>query len=110
MIENRDYVDIGVAAPTDKGPAVPVIRNCDTLGMAGIEKAITDSATRAREGKITLADFEGGVFTITNGGTFGSLAPGTPDHQPAAERHPRDARDQRPPCAIGKDQTSSSAR
>jgi len=72
LVQNH-YYDIGVAVSTDKGLMVPVIRNCDTLGMAGIEKAITDSATRAREGKITLADFEGGVFTITNGGTFGSL-------------------------------------
>jgi 2-oxoglutarate dehydrogenase E2 component (dihydrolipoamide succinyltransferase) len=52
---------------------VPVIHDCDTLGMAAIEKSITDAAARAREGKITLADLEGGVFTITNGGTFGSL-------------------------------------
>jgi 2-oxoglutarate dehydrogenase E2 component (dihydrolipoamide succinyltransferase) len=50
-----------------------VIRDCDTLGMAGVEKAIAFMAGRAREGKITLADLEGGVFTITNGGTFGSL-------------------------------------
>jgi 2-oxoglutarate dehydrogenase E2 component (dihydrolipoamide succinyltransferase) len=67
------YYDIGVAVSTEKGLMVPVIRNCDSLGMAGIEKAITDMAGRAREGKITLADLEGGVFTITNGGTFGSL-------------------------------------
>jgi len=52
---------------------VPVIRDCDSLGMAGVEKAIADMAARAREGRITLADLEGGVFTITNGGTFGSL-------------------------------------
>jgi len=52
---------------------VPVIHDCDTLGMAAVEKAITDAAGKAREGKITLADLEGGVFTITNGGTFGSL-------------------------------------
>jgi 2-oxoglutarate dehydrogenase E2 component (dihydrolipoamide succinyltransferase) len=52
---------------------VPVIRSCDTQSMAGIEAAIGDAAKRAREGKITLADFDGGVFTITNGGTFGSM-------------------------------------
>src|SRR3954464_15204656 len=52
---------------------VPVIRNCDALGMADIERAIGDVAKRARDGKITLADLEGGVFTITNGGVFGSL-------------------------------------
>jgi len=72
LVQNH-YYDIGVAVSTEKGLMVPVIRNCDSLGMAGIEKAIADAATRAREGKITLADLEGGVFTITNGGTFGSL-------------------------------------
>jgi 2-oxoglutarate dehydrogenase E2 component (dihydrolipoamide succinyltransferase) len=72
LVQNH-YYDIGVAVSTEKGLMVPVIRNCDSLGMAGIEKAITDAAGRARDGKITLADLEGGVFTITNGGTFGSL-------------------------------------
>ncbi len=72
IVENH-YYDIGVAVSTEKGLMVPVIRSCDTLGMAGIEKAIADAAKRAREGKITLADLDGGVFTITNGGTFGSL-------------------------------------
>jgi 2-oxoglutarate dehydrogenase E2 component (dihydrolipoamide succinyltransferase) len=72
LVQNL-YYDIGVAVSTEKGLMVPVIRNCDGLGMAGIEKAITDAAGRARDGKITLADLEGGVFTITNGGIFGSL-------------------------------------
>jgi 2-oxoglutarate dehydrogenase E2 component (dihydrolipoamide succinyltransferase) len=72
LVQNH-YFDIGVAVSTEKGLMVPVIRNCDSLGMASIERAITDAAGRAREGKITLADLEGGVFTITNGGTFGSL-------------------------------------
>jgi 2-oxoglutarate dehydrogenase E2 component (dihydrolipoamide succinyltransferase) len=72
IVENH-YYDIGVAVSTDKGLMVPVIRDCDALGMAAIEKRIADVATRARDGKITLADLEGGVFTITNGGTFGSL-------------------------------------
>jgi 2-oxoglutarate dehydrogenase E2 component (dihydrolipoamide succinyltransferase) len=72
IVENH-YFDIGVAVSTEKGLMVPVIRNCDTLGMAAIEKAIGDAAKRAREGKITLADLEGGVFTITNGGIFGSM-------------------------------------
>jgi 2-oxoglutarate dehydrogenase E2 component (dihydrolipoamide succinyltransferase) len=72
LVQNH-YYDIGVAVSTEKGLMVPVIRDCDTLGMAGVEKAIADMAGRAREGKITLADLEGGVFTITNGGTFGSL-------------------------------------
>jgi 2-oxoglutarate dehydrogenase E2 component (dihydrolipoamide succinyltransferase) len=72
LVQNH-YYDIGVAVSTEKGLMVPVIRNCDALGMASIERAITDAAGKAREGKITLADLEGGVFTITNGGTFGSL-------------------------------------
>ena len=73
MLVQNHFYDIGVAVSTEKGLMVPVIRNCDGLGMAGIERAITDAAGKAREGKITLADLEGGVFTITNVGTFGSL-------------------------------------
>jgi 2-oxoglutarate dehydrogenase E2 component (dihydrolipoamide succinyltransferase) len=72
-IVQNNYYDLGVAVSTDKGLMVPVIRDCDSLGMAAVEKKIADAATRARDGKITLADLEGGVFTITNGGTFGSL-------------------------------------
>ena len=72
IVENH-YYDIGVAVSTDKGLMVPVIKDCDTLGMATVETRIADVAKRARESKITLADLEGGVFTITNGGTFGSL-------------------------------------
>ncbi|HSY53519.1 MAG TPA: dihydrolipoyllysine-residue succinyltransferase, partial [Opitutaceae bacterium] len=72
LIENH-YYDIGVAVSTERGLMVPVIRDCATLGMAAIEKAIAEAAARARDGKITLTDLEGGVFTITNGGTFGSL-------------------------------------
>ena len=72
IVQNH-YFDIGVAVSTEKGLMVPVIRSCDTLGMADIEKAIADAAKRARDGKITLADLDGGVFTITNGGIFGSM-------------------------------------
>jgi 2-oxoglutarate dehydrogenase E2 component (dihydrolipoamide succinyltransferase) len=72
IVENH-YYDIGVAVSTEKGLMVPVIRNCDSLGMAEIEKAIGDVAKKARDGKITLADLDGGVFTITNGGIFGSM-------------------------------------
>lgn len=69
----HNYYDVGVAVSTEKGLMVPVIRDCDRLGFADIEKAIGEAAKKAREGKITLADLEGGVFTITNGGIFGSL-------------------------------------
>ena len=72
-ILQNNYYDVGVAVSTEKGLMVPVIRNADQLGMADIEKAIGDVAKRARDGKITLADLEGGVFTITNGGIFGSM-------------------------------------
>ena len=72
IVENH-YYDIGMAVSTDKGLMVPVIRGCDTLGMAEIEKSIADVAKRARESKITLDDLNGGVFTITNGGIFGSM-------------------------------------
>jgi len=72
LVQNHFY-DIGVAVSTPSGLMVPVIRDCDSLGLAGIEKAIADAAGKARDAKITLADLEGGAFTITNGGTFGSL-------------------------------------
>jgi 2-oxoglutarate dehydrogenase E2 component (dihydrolipoamide succinyltransferase) len=69
----NNFFDIGCAISTDKGLFVPVIRDCDQLTFAGVEKAIGAYAKKARDGKITLPDMEGGVFTITNGGVFGSL-------------------------------------
>jgi 2-oxoglutarate dehydrogenase E2 component (dihydrolipoamide succinyltransferase) len=72
VIQNHFY-DIGCAISTDKGLFVPVIRDADQLSFAGVEKAIGAYAKKARDGKITLPDMEGGVFTITNGGVFGSL-------------------------------------
>jgi 2-oxoglutarate dehydrogenase E2 component (dihydrolipoamide succinyltransferase) len=72
-IVQNNYFDIGVAVSTDKGLMVPVIRDCDARTMAEIEKLIGDVAKKARDSKITLADLEGGVFTITNGGIFGSM-------------------------------------
>jgi 2-oxoglutarate dehydrogenase E2 component (dihydrolipoamide succinyltransferase) len=72
LVENH-YYDVGVAVSTEKGLMVPVIRGCESLSMAAIEQSIADAAKRARDGKITLADLEGGVFTITNGGIFGSM-------------------------------------
>jgi 2-oxoglutarate dehydrogenase E2 component (dihydrolipoamide succinyltransferase) len=71
-VENH-YYDIGVAVATEKGLMVPVIRECDRLSMAEIEKTIGEAAKKAKEGKISLDDLEGGVFTITNGGVFGSM-------------------------------------
>lgn len=72
-IVTNHYFDIGVAVSTPKGLMVPVIRDCDSLSMAGVESSIAEVAGRARDGKITLADLDGGVFTITNGGIFGSM-------------------------------------
>jgi 2-oxoglutarate dehydrogenase E2 component (dihydrolipoamide succinyltransferase) len=72
IVQNNFY-DISCAISTDKGLFVPVLRDCDTLSFADVEKAIAAYAKKARDGKITLPDMEGGVFTITNGGVFGSL-------------------------------------
>jgi len=72
LIENH-YYDIGVAVGTEKGLVVPVIRDCEILGLAGLEKQLLDYAVKAREGKIGLSDLQGGVFTISNGGVYGSL-------------------------------------
>ena len=72
IIENHFY-DIGVAVGTDKGLMVPVVRDCDQLNFAGIEKAIGDFGKRARDGKIQLPELQGGVFTISNGGIYGSM-------------------------------------
>ena len=67
------YQDISVAVSTDKGLVTPVLRDAQNMGFADIEKAIANYAKRAREGGLTLDDLQGGTFTITNGGTFGSL-------------------------------------
>ena len=72
VIENHFY-DIGVAIGTEKGLVVPVLRDTDKKSFAQIEKDILDYATKAREGKITIDDLQGGVFSISNGGTYGSL-------------------------------------
>jgi len=72
IIENN-FFDIGVAVGTDKGLMVPVVRDCDQLNFAGIEKAIGDFGKRARDGKIQLPELQGGVFTISNGGIYGSM-------------------------------------
>jgi 2-oxoglutarate dehydrogenase E2 component (dihydrolipoamide succinyltransferase) len=68
-----NYCDVGVAVSTEKGLMVPVLRNAERLTFAQIEKGIAELAEKARSGKITVADLQGGTFTITNGGVFGSL-------------------------------------
>jgi len=77
-IDNQDIVyhhfyDIGVAVSTEKGLMVPVLRNVDELTFAEIEKKIVELAVKAKENKISVSDLQGGTFTITNGGTFGSM-------------------------------------
>ena len=67
------YQDISIAVSTEKGLVTPVLRDVQDMGFADIEKAIGDYAKKARDGKLTLDDLQGGTFTITNGGTFGSL-------------------------------------
>ncbi len=69
----KNHYDIGVAVSAPGGLVVPVIRDVDALGLAGIEKAIGEMAAKARDGKLALADLQGGTFTISNGGVFGSL-------------------------------------
>jgi len=72
VIQNNFY-DVGVAIGTEKGLVVPVLRDCEKKGFAEIEQDILDYAVKAKDGKIQLADLQGGVFTISNGGVYGSL-------------------------------------
>jgi 2-oxoglutarate dehydrogenase E2 component (dihydrolipoamide succinyltransferase) len=69
----KNYYDIGVAVSTERGLVVPVVRDADKLSLAGVEAAINDLGTRARDGKLKLDELQGGTFSITNGGVFGSL-------------------------------------
>ncbi len=72
-IVTNHYYDIGVAVSTPKGLMVPVLRDCDRKSFPEIEKDLIDYANKAKEGKIGIADLQGGVFTISNGGIFGSM-------------------------------------
>ena len=69
----KNYYDIGIAVSTDKGLVVPVVRDVDQVSLADVEKAIVDFGTRARDGKLKIEELQGGTFSITNGGVFGSL-------------------------------------
>jgi 2-oxoglutarate dehydrogenase E2 component (dihydrolipoamide succinyltransferase) len=69
----KNHYDIGVAVGTDRGLVVPVVRDADALSLAGIEKAIAALGAKARDGTLTLDDLQGGTFTISNGGVYGSL-------------------------------------
>jgi 2-oxoglutarate dehydrogenase E2 component (dihydrolipoamide succinyltransferase) len=69
----KNYYDIGVAVATERGLVVPIVRDADRLSLAQIEGAIADFGARARDGKLRLEDLQGGTFSISNGGVFGSL-------------------------------------
>jgi 2-oxoglutarate dehydrogenase E2 component (dihydrolipoamide succinyltransferase) len=69
----KNYYHLGVAVGTDKGLVVPVVRDCDRLDLAGIERTIADLGKRARAGELKIEEMQGGTFTITNGGVYGSL-------------------------------------
>ncbi|WP_293913109.1 2-oxoglutarate dehydrogenase complex dihydrolipoyllysine-residue succinyltransferase [Deinococcus sp.] len=77
-VEGKDiiyhgYYDVSIAVASDRGLVVPVLRDTDTLGLADIEKAVAGFAGKAKAGKLTMDDMSGGTFSITNGGTFGSM-------------------------------------
>src|SRR5881398_2605429 len=72
FIQNNFY-DIGVAVGTDRGLVVPVVRDADKKGFADLERDIAGFATKAREGKMKIEDLQGGAFTVSNGGVYGSL-------------------------------------
>ncbi len=69
----HDFYDIGIAASSPRGLVVPVLRDVDQLSFAGVEKTIGEYGKKAKEGKLTMEDLVGGTFTISNGGTFGSM-------------------------------------
>ncbi|HLD16805.1 MAG TPA: 2-oxoglutarate dehydrogenase complex dihydrolipoyllysine-residue succinyltransferase [Coxiellaceae bacterium] len=69
----HNYFDVGIAIASPRGLVVPILRDTDQLSMAGIERGISDFANKAKNGQLTLDDMQGGTFTITNGGVFGSM-------------------------------------
>jgi len=69
----HDYCDISIAVSAPKGLVVPVIRNAESLSMAEIEKKVVELATKAKDNKLTMEEMQGGTFTLTNGGVFGSM-------------------------------------
>ncbi|MEN9457608.1 MAG: 2-oxoglutarate dehydrogenase complex dihydrolipoyllysine-residue succinyltransferase, partial [Bacteroidota bacterium] len=69
----HDYADISIAVSTPRGLTVPVMRNVESLSMADIERKVVELAGKARDSKLTAEELQGGTFTITNGGVFGSL-------------------------------------
>ncbi len=101
-VVTNHYFDMGVAVSTDKGLVVPVVRDADRLSMAEIEAAIADLAGRAQERRLELSDLTGAVFTISNGGVFGSLL-STPILNPPGSAILGMHAIQRRPVAVGDD-------
>ncbi len=96
-----NYADISIAVSTDRGLVVPVVRNAHLLSLAEIERVIADLAGRARQNKISIEEMQGGTFTITNGGVFGSLL-STPILNPPRDSYPLGMHKiQERPMAIG---------
>jgi 2-oxoglutarate dehydrogenase E2 component (dihydrolipoamide succinyltransferase) len=92
----KNYYHIGVAVGTEKGLVVPVVREADRMSIAEIEQTITEYGKRAREGKLTIEEMQGGTFTISNGGVYGSLM-STPILNAPQSRHSRHAPHRRAP-------------
>jgi 2-oxoglutarate dehydrogenase E2 component (dihydrolipoamide succinyltransferase) len=69
----KNHYDIGVAVGTDRGLVVPIIRDADAMSLADIERAVADFGRRARDNELTIEEMQGGTFTISNGGVYGSL-------------------------------------
>src|SRR3974377_1220278 len=80
----KNYYHLGIAVGTEKGLIVPVVRDCDKLSVAEIEKSIADLGRRARDGQLKLEELQGGTFTITNGGIYGSPISTPAPHCPQA--------------------------
>src|SRR5690625_6625241 len=76
----KKFYDIGIAVSAEDGLVVPVVRDADQLDFAGVEKEIGNLAKKAQENKLGLDDLQGGTFTITNGGTFGSMLSRSEEH------------------------------
>jgi 2-oxoglutarate dehydrogenase E2 component (dihydrolipoamide succinyltransferase) len=91
----RDFCDIGIAVGGGKGLVVPILRNAEQMNFAQIEQSIGDFARRAADNKVKLEELQGGTFTISNGGVYGT------NYQPAAEWHSRFARNSRAASCCG---------
>ncbi len=92
----KNYYHLGIAVGTEKGLVVPVVRDADRMSFATIEKTIAEYGKKARDGQLQIADMQGGTFTISNGGVYGSLM-STPILNAPAIRHSRHAQDSGPP-------------